>query len=132
MLRAFVAGAATGAADAGLPVPVTLAVTVLTSDADASAFDERLEVASASECVGVVCSGGELGRVRGAGLASMVPGIRPTGASLDDQARVMTPGDAVTAGADWLVIGRPVTRAADPAAAAAAIAAEVEAAMNVI
>ena len=91
MLRAFVAGATTGAQDAGLPAPVTLAVTVLTSDADASAFDGRLESAHIARCEGVVCSGYELDRVRAAGLRSMVPGVRPAGASLDDQARVVMP-----------------------------------------
>ena len=131
MLRAFVAGAAIGAADAGVPAPITLGVTVLTSDADASAFDLRLAATREAGCSGVVCSGMELDRVRAAGLRSMVPGIRPDGASVDDQARVMTPGAAVAAGADWLVIGRPVTAAPDPAAAAAAIAAEVESAMCV-
>jgi orotidine-5'-phosphate decarboxylase len=59
----------------------------------------------------------------------MVPGIRPAGSARDDQARVDTPGDAIARGADWLVIGRPVTRADDPAAAAAAVAAEVDAAL---
>lgn len=131
MLRAFVAGATTGAQDAGLPAPVTLAVTVLTSDPDASAFDARLESARVARCAGVVCSGYELDRVRAAGLRSMVPGIRPAGASLDDQARVVTPGAAIVAGADWLVIGRPVTAAPDPAAAATAIASEVEHALTV-
>jgi orotidine-5'-phosphate decarboxylase len=72
-----------------------------------------------------VCSGLELDRVRAAGLRSMVPGVRPVGSALDDQARVVTPGDAIARGADWIVVGRPVTRAADPAAAAAALAAEV-------
>jgi orotidine-5'-phosphate decarboxylase len=51
--------------------------------------------------------------------------VRPAGSALDDQARVVTPGDAIARGADWIVVGRPVTRAADPAAAAAALAAEV-------
>lgn len=125
MLRAFVAGAATGAASAGLPTPTTLAVTVLTSDADAGAFETRLTAAVAANCSGVVCSGFEVARVRAAGLRSMVPGIRPAGAPADDQARIVTPGVAIDSGADWLVIGRPVTAAPDPAAAASAIAAEV-------
>ena len=57
----------------------------------------------------------------------MVPGVRPAGADVDDQARIVTPGDAIAAGADWIVLGRAVTAAADPAAAAAAVAAEVAA-----
>ena len=56
----------------------------------------------------------------------MVPGVRPAGAETGDQKRVMTPAEASRAGADWIVVGRPITRAADPAAAAAAIAAELE------
>ncbi len=127
MLRAFVHGAQAGAAAAGLAPPVTLAVTVLTSDPDASAFPARLALAAETGCDGVVCSGREVEAVAAAGLASMVPGIRPAGANRDDQARVVTPGDAIARGADWLVIGRPVTAAPDPAGAAAAIAAEVEA-----
>jgi orotidine-5'-phosphate decarboxylase len=129
MLRAFVDGAHEGAAGAGIAPPITLAVTVLTSAPDASAFDARLQVARDAGCDGVVCSGLELERVRAAGLRSMVPGVRPVGAGLDDQARVVTPADAIDRGADWLVVGRPVTRADDPAAAAAAIAAEVGAAL---
>ena len=125
MLRAFVAGAGRGAAEVGLPAPVTLAVTVLTSDVDTSAFAERLGAARDSGCSGVVCSGLELAQVRAVGLTSMVPGIRPAGSSTDDQVRVMNPADAIRAGADWLVIGRPVTGAPDPEAAAAAIATEV-------
>jgi orotidine-5'-phosphate decarboxylase len=130
MLRAFVAGAHEGAAGAGLAPPITLAVTVLTSDADASPFDARLQMAREAGCDGVVCSGIELDRVRGAGLRAMIPGVRPAGAAIDDQARVVTPGDAIARGADWIVVGRPVTRAADPAAAAAALAAEASAALG--
>ena len=129
MLRAFVAGAGRGAEDAGLPMPTTLAVTVLTSDPDTSAFDARLALARDTGCAGVVCSGWELEQVGAAGLRSMVPGIRPAGSAADDQARIMTPGAAIAAGADWLVIGRPVTAAADPEAAAAAIATEVATAL---
>ena len=128
MLRAFVAGAHEGAADAGVVPPVTLAVTVLTSDPDASMFDARLALASDAGCDGVVCSGLELDRVRAVGLRAIVPGVRPAGADLDDQARIVTPGDAIARGADWIVLGRAVTRSADPAAAAAAVAAEVGAA----
>ena len=122
MLAAFVAGAHDGAVIAGVADPVTLAVTVLTSDPDAGAFDARLATARAGGCAGVVCSGFEIARARTAGLATMVPGIRPPGAGANDQARVVTPASAIAAGADWLVIGRPVTQARDPAAAAAAIA----------
>ena len=97
MLRAFVAGAGRGAEDAGLPMPTTLAVTVLTSDPDTSAFDARLALARDTGCAGVVCSGWELEQVGAAGLRSMVPGIRPAGSAADDQARIMTPGAAIAA-----------------------------------
>ena len=131
MLRAGVDGLAAGAAEAGHAAPVALAVTVLTSDADASAFPARLEAAGAAGCDGVVCAAAEVVRARGAGLRTMVPGIRPTGADVGDQVRIATPGHAIADGADWLVIGRPVSAAADPEAAAAAIAAEVDAALAV-
>ncbi len=58
----------------------------------------------------------------------MTPGIRPAGAEKQDQARVVTPEAAIKAGADYLVVGRPITRAADPRAAADAIVAEIESA----
>ena len=130
MLRAFNAGVTRGALDADVARPVTLAVTVLTSDADAGAFDTRLALAHESGCDGVVCSGRELAAVRAAGLRSMVPGVRPAWSAADDQARVVTPADAIAQGADWLVIGRPVTRADDPARAAAAIAEEIAGALD--
>ena len=72
---------------------------------------------------GVVCSAHEVGQLKAdwnTGLF-VVPGIRPAGADVGDQKRVMTPADALKAGATVLVIGRPITGAADPAAAAAAI-----------
>jgi orotidine-5'-phosphate decarboxylase len=130
MLRAFVAGAQEGARDAGVPAPITLAVTVLTSEPDASAFDERLRVAIASGCDGVVCSTLEAAKARAAGMRSMVPGIRLAGASTDDQARVATPGTAIADGAEWLVLSRTVHGAADPEAAAALAAEEVEQALS--
>jgi orotidine-5'-phosphate decarboxylase len=130
MLRAFVAGAQEGARDVGATAPITLAVTVLTSEPDASAFDERLRVAVASGCGGVVCSAREAARARAEGMRSMVPGIRLTGASTDDQARVATPGTAIADGAEWLVLSRTVHGAADPEAAAARAAEEVEQALS--
>ena len=125
MLRAFVAGATAGAAAIGRPTPVTLGVTVLTSEPDASAFDERLGYARDAGLDGVVCSAHEVGRATEAGMRTMVPGIRLTGGATHDQARVGTPGATIAAGATWLVIGRAVTAAEDPEEAAAAIAAEV-------
>jgi orotidine-5'-phosphate decarboxylase len=130
MLRAFIAGAREGASDIGAPAPVTLAVTVLTSEPDASAFDTRLETARAAGCDGVVCSALEASRPGAVGLRAMVPGIRLAGADVNDQARVATPGGAVTAGADWIVVARTVTAADDPEAAAALAAEEVAAALD--
>lgn len=125
MLRAFAAGAAAGAAAIGRPTPVTLGVTVLTSEPDASAFDERFGWARAAGLDGVVCSAHEVGRAAAGGMRTMVPGIRLAGGATHDQARVGTPGATIAAGATWLVIGRAVTAAEDPEAAAAAVAAEV-------
>ncbi|MGY6502292.1 MAG: orotidine-5'-phosphate decarboxylase [Acidimicrobiales bacterium] len=125
MLRAGVEGFAEGARRAELPDPTLLGVTVLTSDADASetTLRQRLGVAIEAGCGGVVCSAPDLPTVRSIGprLFTLVPGIRPAGTAHDDQARVATPRAAIDAGADLLVIGRAVTQAADPVAAAAAI-----------
>jgi len=77
---------------------------------------------------GVVCSPQEIQAVRtacGPGFLIVTPGVRPAGAALGDQRRVMTPAEAIKAGADLLVIGRPITGAPDPAAAARDIAAEL-------
>ena len=74
----------------------------------------------------LVCSPAEVGAVRaevGPGVVLITPGVRPAGADLQDQARVATPAQALADGADLLVIGRPITGASDPGAAAAAIAA---------
>jgi orotidine-5'-phosphate decarboxylase len=121
-----------------------LAVTVLTSqDADACAeaghtrgpaelVAMRAGCARAAGCAGVVCSGQELAAVRevAPNLLTVVPGIRPAGSEVGDQRRVMTPGLAIAAGASYLVIGRPIVAAADPVAAAEAIAAEIAAAQK--
>jgi orotidine-5'-phosphate decarboxylase len=122
MLRAGVSGLAEGSRSGGHgSPPVSLAVTVLTSDNVIDAFDERLETAAAAGCDGIVCSGHEVTRAKSRypGLRTMVPGIRLPGGEHHDQARVATPGDVIAAGGDWLVIGRAVTTAADPDAAAA-------------
>ena len=122
MLRAGAEGLAAGAAEAGAAAPVPLGVTVLTSDPDASAFPQRLQAAVAGGCGGVVCSVRELPDVKGRSpLLAVVPGIRLPGGAAHDQARVGTPAEAIAAGADLLVVGRAVTAAGDPEAAAAAL-----------
>lgn len=128
MLRAGVDGLESGAADSGTGRPIALGVTVLTSDPDASAFPARLEAAVAGGCGGVVCSARELPAVKErSGLLAVVPGIRLPGGATHDQARVGTPGEAIAAGADLLVIGRAVTATDDPEAAATALSAAVTA-----
>jgi orotidine-5'-phosphate decarboxylase len=130
-LRAGVDGLRDGAVAAGLPEPIALAVTVLTSDKGAPAhiMPRRAALAVETGCGGLVCAASDLGVARQIAprLVRVVPGIRPVAVS-DDQARAATPTDAITEGADLLVIGRPVTRADDPEVAAAAIADEVAAA----
>jgi len=81
---------------------------------------------------GVVCSPLEIARLRekfGSDLVLVTPGVRPAGSDKGDQQRVMTPGDAIRQGASYLVIGRPITGAADPAAAARAITEEIAGAL---
>jgi len=122
-----------------------LAVTVLTSydDADLQAAGYRLGVSDLVESRarqaqtlgvdGLVCSPEEaanLRRIVGHGMHLVTPGIRPAGASVGDQKRIMTPARAITAGADYLVVGRPVMEAADPKAAAEAIQAEIAQALG--
>ena len=116
--------------------PLLIAVTVLTSfgpqdlEAIGVAGDIDTQVlrlaklAKAARLDGVVCSAREAVALRhacGTDFRLVTPGIRPADAGADDQARVVTPEAAIRAGADYLVIGRPVTRADDPAAALAAI-----------
>ena len=117
-----------------------LAVTVLTSydDADlaAAGYDftvaelvaERAAQARDMGIDGLVCSAEEAANVRaivGHGMTLVTPGIRPAGADSGDQKRIMTPAAAVAAGADYLVVGRPILEAPDPTAAARAIVAEI-------
>ncbi len=126
MLEAAVAGFASGEG----PAPVALGVTVLTSEAATDALvAQRAALAARAGCGGLVCAASDLatvGRVA-PGLVHVVPGIRPAGAARDDQARVATPEEALRAGAGLLVIGRPITAASDPVAAAAALTAPLAA-----
>jgi orotidine-5'-phosphate decarboxylase len=120
MMRAAVNGLSEGARDAGHPEPVPIAVTVLTSDPDTSAFATRLDDAIESGCRGVVCSAYEVARVHTArpDFVTIVPGVRFAEDARNDQARVETPDGAAREGADVLVIGRTVTAADNPQAAA--------------
>src|SRR6201990_1683792 len=117
-----------------------LAVTVLTSydDGDLHAAGYRLSVSDLVEARaqqaqvlgvdGLVCSPEEAAALRkivGHQMTLVTPGIRPAGAEVGDQKRIMTPARAIAAGSDYLVVGRPITGAADPKAAAEAIHAEI-------
>ena len=138
--EAMMWAAADAAGLAGDERPLVVAVTVLTSlwsgDLVATGIDDNIEdqvlrlAALAENCDldGVVCSPREvaaLRRERGPDFKLVVPGIRPTWAATDDQKRVETPADTVAAGADYLVIGRPITESQDPADAARRIADEI-------
>ena len=128
------------AAVEGAPGTCVAAVTVLTSMGDhdlallgmpgpVSDVVRRLSaMAVAAGARGLVCSPREVAAVRaevGPGVTLITPGVRPAGSDVHDQARVATPQEAIRAGADLLVIGRPITGAPDPGAAAAAIAASL-------
>jgi orotidine-5'-phosphate decarboxylase len=121
--------------------PTVLAVTVLTSLSDAdlqeigvagTVLSQVLRLgalARSAGCEGLVASAKEAAELRrelGEGFAIVTPGVRPAGLAAGDQARVVTPADAITAGATHLVVGRPIIEAADPARAAADIVAEME------
>jgi orotidine-5'-phosphate decarboxylase len=131
-LAAGAQGLAEGAARAGLPTPGVLAVTVLTSEAEAPVdlLRARVEAARESGCCGIICAASDLAEAKAIapGLLAVVPGIRLAGTPRDDQGRTATPAEALLAGADMLVIGRAVTAAADPEAAAASIVEELAAA----
>lgn len=133
MLRAGVEGLCLGADAAGLPDPIALGVTILTSDttADPDELRRRVQLAGQAGCGGVVCATSDLEVVRAAGpdLLAVVPGIRLPGSPADDQGRVASPGQAIAAGAGLLVVGRTVTGAPDRATAASQVAADVAAAL---
>lgn len=153
MMEAALEGARLGAENAGKQRPLILAVTVLTSlgaeDLAAIGFGGSPEetvvrlakLAQAAGVDGVVASPMEISAIRkscGAQFVIVTPGIRPalapdganaTQAKLDDQARIATPGSAIGAGADYLVVGRPITQAPEPSTAADAVVGEMEKAL---
>jgi orotidine-5'-phosphate decarboxylase len=95
---------------------------------------KRAQIARTAGCAGVICSGLEAAKIKekfGQGFLAVTPGIRPSWAlsAKEDQQRITTPVQAVTAGADYLVIGRPIRDAEDPRQAAALIAKEIESAL---
>ena len=125
--------------------PILLAVTILTSSTEETlrrvGIDRPIQVmvpklarlAKDAGMDGVVASPKEVGLIRdacGDDFLIVTPGVRPTFASQDDQKRVTTPGDALRSGADYLVIGRPISAAADPALAADMILQEMQEALN--
>ncbi|SET62741.1 orotidine-5'-phosphate decarboxylase [Paenibacillus sp. NFR01] len=129
------------AADPSLKLPLIIAVTQLTSTSQQVMNDEigipgavedavirYAKLAAASGLHGVVASPQESAAIAlacGPAFRTVTPGIRPAGASLDDQSRVMTPGQAIRQGSHYLVVGRPITAAADPRAAALTILEEM-------
>jgi orotidine-5'-phosphate decarboxylase len=140
MMRAALDAARDSAARLGVASPKLIAVTVLTSLSDADlvevgqpsgASDQVRRLAALTKACGldgVVCSPHEIALLRrdlGPDFLLVVPGVRPAWAAAGDQKRVMEPRQAADAGADYLVIGRPITGAADPADAARRIAGEI-------
>jgi orotidine-5'-phosphate decarboxylase len=139
--RAMMAAAVQAASKAD-PKPLVIAVTILTSldDSDlkndlgvnrtaAAQVVALAKLAKDSGCDGVVCSPHEIEAIKQAcGTEFMVitPGVRPAGAALGDQKRVLTPGEAVSRGADYIVVGRPITASESPAESARQILAEIQ------
>ena len=140
MMRAAQAGAVAASEEYGYDTPATLGITVLTSMNDAALAETGVSRAMADQVVvlaeqakragisGVVASPQEASRLReilGPEAFIVTPGVRPAGSDKGDQSRVATPAQAFENGASHIVIGRPITQAADPAAAFEAIVAEL-------
>jgi orotidine-5'-phosphate decarboxylase len=136
MMRAAVDAAQERAAELHIPTPHVFAVTILTSIAAEDLRELGLHggpgenttrlaaLARDSGCTGVVCSAHEVRDLKqffGEDFLTLTPGIRPSGTAHGDQKRVMTPAEAVAAGSDYLVVGRPITQSPDPLAATRAI-----------
>ncbi len=140
MLEAARDGACEAAAASGRERPLLVGVTLLTSlgAADLPALGvsggvrdhvlRLVDLAQRAGLDGVVCAPQEAASIRartGPGFRIVTPGVRPTGSAADDQARFATPAEAIAAGADLLVVGRPITRAVDPATATRHVVAEI-------
>jgi orotidine-5'-phosphate decarboxylase len=140
MLAAAAEAAAERAAELGITVPKVLAITILTSHGPTdlvplglagTPVDNTLRLAAlarGARCAGVVCSVAEVAGLKaslGTGFLALCPGIRPAGSTHGDQRRVATPREARAAGADYIVVGRPIVEDVDPAAAAQAILTEL-------
>lgn len=151
MLRAAVDAAKSESQERGLPRPLVLGVTLLTSISEEELHTELkvpnsisvpayarhlAEMAYEAGCDGVIASPHETETIRAAIPSSdfliVTPGIRPAGSNRGDQARVHTPAEAIVRGANYLVIGRPIYEAPDPQAAASAIAHEIEGAWELV
>ena len=133
MMKAAKDAAVEKAKELGIPTPLVIAVTILTSinndvlNSIGVEKDVKEEVASLAKLAksagmdGVVCSPHEISIIReacGEDFVIVTPGVRPKGSAIGDQKRVMTPLEAVTAGSDYIVVGRPITKADDPVLAA--------------
>jgi orotidine-5'-phosphate decarboxylase len=140
MMKAAVQAANERADELGMTPPHVFAVTILTSMSQSDLLDVGLggdtvdnamrlaRLAHDAGCSGVVCSAHEVRDIKGvvgSNFLTLTPGIRPSGAAHGDQKRVTTPAEAVRTGADYLVVGRPITEALDPAAATQAILADM-------
>ena len=146
MMKAAVAAMKEEAEKLGVERPLLIGVTVLTSMSEEELQGEigigrplteqvaaMAKLAKESGLDGVVASAKEIKIIReacGDDFVIVTPGIRPRDAAADDQKRIKTPGEAVQDGADYLVIGRPITKAADRTAAVNAIVADMESALS--
>jgi len=133
MIRAGVDGLAEGAAKAGVEGAVPIGVTVLTSDmtAEPAEVERRMAIGRDGGCGGFVCAAAEIGVANrvAPGLITIIPGIRLPGSDAHDQGRPATATDALNAGATLILLGRTVTQAADPEAAAQQVYDEAAAAL---
>lgn len=140
MMRRAVEAAAERSAELGITAPHVFAVTILTSIASQDLLELGLHggpgenairlaaLARDAGCSGVVCSAREVGDLKtffGGDFLTLTPGIRPLGSAHGDQKRVVTPAEAVAAGSDYVVVGRPITDAANPLEAAKSILEEM-------